>query len=356
MSLRTVHPAPDAEGPRPDHQARRGGSVEAHVPGAPLGVLAVLAVFVGLVLTAFVLPAIHSAPRDVPLGVAGPATVVAQVTGALSAKAPGAFTTSAYTDEAALVQAIKDRDVYGGIAVSAGGPKVLTASGGSPAVAQVLSSLAAGLGAEQGRAVPVTDVVAPPVGDPRGAGLATAVLPLLIGSIAPVAAMRRVVRGPWRRLLGVLSSAVTLGVTLAGLLLWFGVVDSFLLPAAGLSLALAAMSTTLLGLAALAGWPGLGLGASTLLLLGNPLSGIQTAPEFVPAGWSVVGQLLPPGAAGQVLRSDFYFGGVGATRSALVLVAWVGLGLVLVAVGAARAVRTEPTERDAGAARVVETG
>ncbi|MGW5241600.1 hypothetical protein ACWEOW_21925 [Monashia sp. NPDC004114] len=304
---------------------------------APAGALVALVVVLGLVLTAFVLPAIHSAPREVPIGLAGPAGATSQVTAALEARSPGAFALTTFPDESALTTAIRDRDVYGGIIIGAQGPKVLTAPAGSPAVAQVLNALAAGLSQQTGQQVPVTEVVPLPTGDPRGAGLASALLPLIIGSVAPVLAMIRLVRRPWARLAGVLASAVLVGSTLAALLHWYGAfTGSWALDAAGMAAVLAAMSTALLGLYTVGRWVGFGLGVATFVLLGNPLSGIATAPEFLPAFWATLGSWLPPGAAGQVLRSTAYFDGAGATHGLTVLASWFGLGIVLLAIGSRR--------------------
>jgi hypothetical protein len=107
------------------------------------------------------------------------------------------------------------------------------------------------------------------------------------------------------------------------------------------SLAIAAIASALLGLEHVAGLPGLVLGGAIVLLLGNPLSGLTSAPELLPAGWGALGQLLPPGAAGTALRSTAYFDGAGATTSLWVLTAWlvVGVGLMLLPV------RRRPADR-----------
>ncbi|MEU5323467.1 hypothetical protein AB0G67_42965 [Streptomyces sp. NPDC021056] len=66
-----------------------------------------------------------------------------------------------------------------------------------------------------------------------------------------------------------------------------------------------------------------------MMLIGNPLSGASTTPEMLP-GWSgTLGQLLPPGAGSQLLRSTAFFDGHGSTHSVLVLTAWLGFGVAL---------------------------
>jgi hypothetical protein len=145
--------------------------------------------------------------------------------------------------------------------------------------------------------------------------------------------MNRLVRGTWAKLAGVLTTAVVLGAALAGLLHWYGVFGgSWLLDAAAMAAVIAAMSATLLGLLLVAGYPGFGLGVAVFLLLGNPLSGLATAPEFLAEPWRTIGAWLPPGAGGQLLRSSAYFDGAGSGPHLLVLGAWFLLGIVLVAV------------------------
>lgn len=354
MSSRIDHEAP--LDPRPEVSAHAASAAPSgsgapvgvgHAPpGGAAGVILALTILIGLVLTAFALPAIHSEPRGVPIGVAGPAPAVQQVVGGLTANAPDAFEAEAFADEAALAQAIRDREVYGGIAVGPTGPTVLTAPAASPAVAQGLSALATQLGQQQGQPVPVKQIVGLPAQDSRGAGLATALLPLFIGAVAPVLILNRVVRGNgWAKLAAILSFAIVLGAALAGLLHWYGVFEgSWLLEAAAMASVIAAMSTALLGLLLLLGMPGLGLGAALFLLVGNPLSGVATAPEFLAEPWRSIGAWLPPGAGGQVLRSATYFDGAGAAPHLLVLGSWFLLGLVLVGLASTR------TRRHAGVA------
>lgn len=335
--------APPADDGEPGASRAR---VEHAPPGGVVGAIIALTILVGLVLTSFALPAVNSEPRGVPIGVAGPAPAVEQLAGALGAQAPEAFEVSTFTDEAGLAEAIRNREVYGGIAVGPSGPTVLTAPAASPAVAQGLSALAVQLGQQRGQAVPVTEVVSLPPQDSRGAGLATALLPLLIGAIAPVVAMNRLVRGAWAQLAGVLSAAVVLGAALAGLLHWYGVFDgNWLLDAAAMAAVIVAMSAALLGVLLLAGYPGFGLVVALFLLVGNPLSGLATAPEFLAEPWRSIGAWLPPGAGGQLLRSSAYFDGAGAAPHLVVLGAWLVLGVLLVALGAW-------TRRRAAAARM----
>lgn len=54
-------------------------------------------------------------------------------------------------------------------------------------------------------------------------------------------------------------------------------------------------------------------------------------------GWSgTLGQLLPPGAGGRLLRSTAFFDGHGIAHSVTVLAAWLTLGMVLCLAGGLR--------------------
>jgi hypothetical protein len=50
-----------------------------------------------------------------------------------------------------------------------------------------------------------------------------------------------------------------------------------------------------------------------------------------PAG--VIGQLMPPGAGGNLLRSTGYFDGAGAVEHLTVLLVWSGVGIALMLLG-----------------------
>ena len=311
---------------------------------AVLAVTAAVAVLLAVVLTAFAWPAVRSAPHDLPLAVAGPPPAVAQLSAALEQASPGAFDVRPVDDEAAARAAIEDRDVSGAVVVDAGGPRLLVASAASPAVATALRQVAAGLGAASGTPVAVEDVVPAPAADPRGAGLAAAALPLALGGIATAGLTSRLVRGRARQAATALAAAAAGGAVTATVLgTWLGSVEgSWWTTSAVVALGIAATALVLLGLHDLLGTPGLALGAATTVLLGNPLSGLAGAPELLPQGWGTVGQWLPPGATGTLLRATAWFDGAGAGPALLVLAVWCSAGLTLLAVGALRSRRPAP--------------
>ena len=302
-------------------------------------VVALLTILVGVLLTAFAWPAARSAVHDVPIAVAGSAEQVERVSTQLSERLPGGFEVTAVADTAAAEAAIFDREVYGAIDVSGGQPQVLIASAASPVVAQTLQGIASGLTAGADAAPAVRDVVPLPADDPRGAGLAAGSLPLVIGGLMAAGLLTALLRGASRRMAGAVAFSLTGGLAMAAILqFWLGSTDgNYLLDSAVIALSVAATSLTVLGLESLTGAPGLGLGAALMMLVGNPLSGTTSAPELLP-GWSgELGQLLPPGAGGSLLRSTAFFEGNGGLQPLLVLLAWLAVGLALCVVGARRA-------------------
>jgi hypothetical protein len=292
------------------------------------GVVAVQALLVGL----FAWPAANAEPRDLPVVVTGPAPAAEQFASRLGTERPGAFDITTVTDAATADEALRDRDAYAAFVVGADGVALHTASAASPTVATLLTQAAGQLGAPQVR---VTDVVPSDPDDPRGAGFAAGFLPLAITSLALGAALAVLV-GSWRgRLFGTMAYAVLAGLIGALVLQqWLGVLpDHYLDNAAAIGLFALAASATVAGLGSALGYPGIGLGALLVFLVGNPLSAVNAAPELLPEPWGEVGQWLPVGAGGSALRSAAYFDWAGATRPVSVLVGYAVLGLALVVAG-----------------------
>lgn len=283
-------------------------------------------------LSAFALPPLHSGPHDVPVAIAGADRGLA----AELAARGYAVTTAANADTARAL--LLDRDLYGAFVLDATGSpaRLLIATAASHAVATRLRTLGAELGVEA-----VTDVRPFPAGDPTGAGLSAGALPLTLGGWIAAVVLLMTVRGPARQAVGAAAFAVAAGLVLTALLRFgFGTFDgAYWATAAAAALGISATAWTILGLRTALGNAGLAVGAALLILLGNPLSGLASAPELLPAGWGTLGQLLPPGATGNLLRSVAYFDGAGAAGPMLVLTFWLAGGVALFALGVRRAQR-----------------
>ncbi len=307
--------------PRPAARAHRR-----HIAAVVL----LIPVLAALALWAFAWPAARTAPHDLPLGVAGPATATSQVQKQLGTH-EGAFEIHHYADEAAARAAIEDRTVYGAVVVTEQGPKLLTASAASPLVAQSLQQAVT----RQAGGVPVktVDVVPASADDPRGSVLTSSVLPMTLAGIAAGAVVTLLgLRG--RRAVAALVGAAAVVGAVAALIAgnWLGAfTGSWWSEAVALALSTLAVSAAVAGLAALIGTPGIGLGAFVMMMIGNPFSGASSAPEMLPAPVGTVGQWLPPGAGASLLRSVSFFDGAAATGPAMTLAWWsvVGLGAVL---------------------------
>jgi hypothetical protein len=336
-----------------------------HEPPATMrviGIVVALTLGLAILFLAFGLPAVKSGPHGVPIGISGPQAADGQFAGMLEQNAPGGFAVTYYPGEAALRTAIRDRDVYGGIAVTPDGPTLLLASGGSPMVAQMLTQMSSGIAQHTGMPMRTVDLAPLPQDDPRGTGLAASALPLALAGLLPAVVLMIVFPSQiWLRFGATVAFAGVAAVTIAGILRYvFGSIETnFWGVTAGLALGILATALTMLGLTSLFGRIGLGLGAAAVMLLGNPLSGLASAPEMLPKGWGAFGQWLPQGGTATLLRSTAYFDGAGATTAILALTCWSLVGLALIMVAALRqreaALRRQPGPRPPAMVQPVPT-
>ena len=219
------------------------------------------------------------------------------------------------------------------------GRSLLIATGGSPMVAQMLTQIGNGIAQQAGVPLRTEDLAPPSADDPRGAGLAGSALPITLAGLLPAVALVLLLkREVWTRFAAATVFAAIAGTTIAALLRYvFGSIDSKRLGrAAGLTLGLLAAGLFMLGLGSLFGRAGLAVGALLALLLGNPLSGLNSAPEMLPSGWGTLGQWLPQGATATLLRSTAFFDGAGSTAAIVVLSCWVFAGATLIVIAAVR--------------------
>ena len=307
---------------------------------------AILAVPVvaALVLTLFAWPSARLETRDLPIGVAGPPVAAATIENQLQ-KQGSAFEVHRYENEAAARKAIEDRAVYGAFVASPTGAKVLTASAASPAVAQLLAHAAAESGAS------TRDVVE---AGPHAPALPSSVLPLVIaGLLTGVAGAFIASSGLGRAGLVLLGSVLTGLAATAIVQGWLDVVGGHWAANAGvLSLTVLAIGSILVGLYAVLGKAGLVVGALVMVFVGNPFSGVGSAPELLPQPVGAIGQLLPPGAGGNLLRSTGFFDGAGGGPHLMVLAAWTLTGVALVLAAGLRGAAADERPRAAEIARV----
>jgi hypothetical protein len=290
----------------------------------PLTALLAVPIVTALVLTLFAWPSARLEPRGLPIGVAGPQPQAAVIEQRLAAQGD-AFALHRYSDEEAARDAIADREVYGAFVAGAGHVKVLSSSAASPAVAQLLGHAAAETGA-------VTEDV---VQAPRGAALGSSVLPLVLAGIVTGVLAALIGSNGARRMALAAGGSLIAGLAATAIVDgWLDIVDgSWVANAAALSLTVLAISCAVAGAFSLFGERGAILTALTMVLVGNPWSAVGSAPEMLPTPVGGLGQLLPPGAGANLVRSTGFFDGAAAGEYLAVLAAWttVGLALALIA-------------------------
>jgi hypothetical protein len=293
--------------------------------------LVIVPVVVAIALTTFAWPAANLEPRDLPFGLAGPTLATPPFQERLEAR-EGAFDVRRYNDRASAREAIEDREIYGAVVAARDGPTLLTASAASPTVAALLRENLAGPRAK------VEDVVPADPDDPRGTAFSSMTLPLVLAGIVTGVIITLLGR-PGRGAVGILVAVAALSglVTITIVQSWLDIIEGpWLLNAAVLSLGVLAIASVVTGLAALIGRAGIAVAAVLMVFVGNPWSGISSAPELLPELAGFIGQLLPPGAGGQLLRSTAFFDGAGAVGPLVVLLGWVAIGLGAILVRAKR--------------------
>lgn len=318
-----------ASPPVVDHSEAR------HTPPAALRAVAaglLVPVVLSAVLAVFVALAVNARPHDVTIDVVAPPAVVESLQQAAASRVGGVTLRPVADREAALAN-LETRSAEGAVVVSPDGNEVLVASAASPALSQLVTQVAS---AGAVGAPTVTDVVAPPSADARASGLSAATFPYIVAGIALGAAAVLGFAG-LHRLTVVTVGSVTAGLLFPMVMWWLGVIDAhFVAVAAASMLTVGASAATMAGLGSLLGNAGIGLGAVTMMLIGNPLSGAASSPLLVPEPWSAIGQWMPPGAGASLVRLVAYFPQASITGPVTALAVWLVAGLALWGLAAAR--------------------
>lgn len=289
------------------------------------GIMLGLTAAVSLMLLAFLAPQHNSGPDDIPVAVSAPAPVVDQLS--------ENFDVTTYDSPDDARDAVLSRDAVGAVTVGADGPTVYTATGAGQPYTQVLDGVASGMDAE------TVDVAPTTADDPTAAGLSALALPLAFGGMVSAAVLSFTMKKRYgMRVIGSLVFSALAGLAVGAILQFgFGTFDGNYWETAGvLALGIAGTSLFVLGLEALIGTPGLGIGALLTLFVSNPLSGIATGWQWLPSPWGAIGQFLPIGAAGNATRSVAFFDGAGMAHSVWVLIAWVAVGAGMVGLASLR--------------------
>jgi hypothetical protein len=262
-------------------------------------------------------------PHDVPVAVVGSPAAVDALRDAIERRQPGAFSLRPAASAERARDALDRREVYGVLILDPQAPRLLVASAGGPAVANVLRAAFGRLGP---RPVAVRDVRPLDPGDPRGLLINLILLPLVVTAVLAPLFLRflapTVRGGPHLLALAIFALAgglltVAVASALPGSLLGLAALAALLL------LAVSAGTTAFI---AMRGVAGVGIGFLVFLIVGNVASGAAGAPELLPGFWRTVGEYLPPGAAATALRNAAYFPAASLLQPLLVLGAFVVAG------------------------------
>lgn len=297
-----------------------------------LGLTAGLSIILVALLSLFILPSLKSGPQNLKIGVVATAQDATTVTEWLDENRTGDYVPVEYDTRADLEADIRAHAISGGVVVDGTEMQVLVTSAGSTAMAGSLTSTGTALALDMQLMPAVEDVVPLPDTDPTGIGIGGLAFPLVFGGIVPAVAFRAIFAGRRKWIFGGLMGFSIVGglVVAAVLKFMFGSFEGNLLPvAASVSLGIAALALPLAGLQECFGGKGFTIAAMLMMFVGNPFAGIATGAQWLPSGVAMIGQLLPPGAAGTLVRSAAYFGGAGGATALIVLSCWVATGLAL---------------------------
>ncbi len=296
-------------------------------------------------------------PHQVPVAVVGPPAAAARLN-SLPGDPLDAREASSRSD--ALSQ-IDDREVYGAYEVATN--RLFVASAANRATAVALEATFNRVAAAQRRpAVRVTDVKPLPPKDPNGTagfyaviawvfgGYIAATLIGLIGSPRSSSRQRAAARIGALAAHGIVAGILSVVMLRACFDVFSGHVVALCAIAA---LTIFASGAATAGIQAAAGPAGTGLVILVFVILGNSASGGPFARPLLPALWSTIGGVLPPGASVDLTRSALFFDGARSTGPILVLVAGAMLGtLVALALGG-RIVDPVDVEAEAAAGAAV---
>jgi hypothetical protein len=300
--------------------------------------LLLLPLLVVLAVLVFAWPAARVAPRVLPVGIVGTSSTAERALTELSNTQQGSFSFRLYANESSARTAILDRQIYGAFEITPTSLTVFNAGAASPVVAQLLTAVGHELASvTHPGATPLAlksvDVVPTSASDPRGLVLSAAILPLTICSILIALAVTQLHRRrPRPRQL-----AHLIGASVIGGLGAYVIAQGFLgaLPHqplatwAGFSLTILAISASTSAALAVLGPAGLGLSAAVMVFVGNPFSGVTSAPQLLPTAVDRIGQWLPPGAGASLIRNTAYFDGHAVGGHLAVLIAWATVGLAV---------------------------
>ena len=306
-------------------------------------VTALGSVLILLYVVLYLLPTHHPRPNGLEVGVVGSPAQVQQLRGTLGAQDPG-LSIREYASVDSASTAIRARKIYGAFDLE-GSKAVLTAPAASYQVAQLLQQ--AGMAQQITR---VQVLVPLPAGDSQGTALSNLVLPVLITSMLMALLASQLIPElrTWDRIVFTGLIALCAGFGAIGFAKAIDALNGNIFALSGwLTLGIMGMALCSMGLLRLLGQPGLFVAFFLFLLLGNPGSGLTSAPGLLPGPWSIFGDYLPPAALGSALRHTAYFDAHRTGGPLCILLGWLLAGILLNVVADLRTRTRTPAEATA---------
>ena len=275
-------------------------------------------VVIGLMLWAFLAPIFASGPAGVPVAISAPEPMLEGISQKIeSAAGDEAPEIVVKHSEAEVRDAVLQREAVGGLVISPQGASEFTAAGNGAPYVTMIDGLAGQLEA-QGMSVEKQELAPTTAEDPQASGIALLGLPLAFGGIISAVIATFAFRGKKWVKLGVLVGIALFGGLVATWMLHsvYGTLGgSFAAEWMAIAAGILATSAVTAGIAGVMGAAGIGIGAVLTIFLANPLSGLATGPWLLPTGWSTLGQWMPIGATGHLVRSlSFLMGKASAMR------------------------------------------
>src|SRR6059036_3995908 len=305
----------------------RRQAAETYVAPVVAGLLA-LVTLIGLIA-----PAIKSpSPHDIPVGLAGPAPAVDQISTAFATNAPGVFTFTKYDTEADARAAVDLRSVDGALVLGQGGPHLIVAAAAGDAVTGVITAAFTNVFQKQGQALTVETVHPFASADPHGLILFFVVLAVVVSTLVAMAGFGlRSQSGFGLRLIMVVVYAVLAALVGMGMARWiagdYG--SGFWVATALVALGSAAVGAVVAGSARLLGAPGVVLAAIIVVLLDLVSSGGPLGSNLLPDFYRWLAPGMPVAQLYSAMRSALYFDNGGILFPIAVLGAWLAGGIVL---------------------------
>ena len=271
-------------------------------------------------------------PHDLPVGLAGPAPALDQLSKRFDSAAPGAFEFRAYASQSDALSALDSRTVDAVLVLGPGGPRLIVAGAAGDAVSGAVAGAFTSAFKSQGVDLRMETVHPFAAGDAHGLILFFVVLAVLVSTLLPQVLLGGAEAGGALRLAAVLLYAPLAALVAMGSANWItgGAYGSGFWTATGLvALASAAVGAVVAGSARLLGAAGLGLAALVVLLVDLVSSGGPAGSLLLPDFYRRLEPWMPAGQLYTALTSTFYFPDAELSRPVLVLLGWLAGGVLL---------------------------